>query len=221
MPLPIIGGVVRAACIGVVQGGGPWVNVQHWMYADGASSPGTTEITALHALLTRLYYGTAFGAGAPWFNACASGTSMSRVDYTVLNGTSLGLTLAAVGNGSGGATTTPAEVAAVLTLRTNTRGRRYRGRIYLPAPGSSATNITSDGKLSATILTAVVTQAQGLRTAAAAIQWKPVVASYGKSLINDPADPHDKIEVTWTPFATEVTTYTLDAVLDVQRRRKS
>jgi len=55
----------------------------------------------------------------------------------------------------------------------------------------------------------------------AAIQWKHVVASYGKSLHKDPNDKYDKIEVTWTPFATEVTAYTMDLVLDVQRRRKA
>ena len=109
----------------------------------------------------------------------------------------------------------------MMTLRTNIRGRRYRGRIYLPQPASGSTIIGNDGKLSATILTAVPTQAQGLQTALQAIQWSIVVASYGKSLVKDPNDKYDKIEVTWSPFATDVSTFTMDGVLDVMRNRKS
>jgi hypothetical protein len=147
--------------------------------------------------------------------------TLSRVDYTILNGSSLGYSKTATGAGSSGTSALPAQNAAVLTLRTDTRGRRTRGRIYFPAPSSAGTVITPDGHLAATIVQVMVAQAQGMATAAAAVQWKPVVASYGKSLVKDPNDKHDKIEVQWTPFATNVTNWTMDTTLDVQRRRKS
>jgi hypothetical protein len=221
MPLPVIGGVVRCSVVGKSQGGGPWVNVWHWMYADGASSPGSSEIDALHAVFGRFYTGTIYPGGNTYLAACATNTTVERVDYTVLNGTSLGYTKTLTGAGAGGASTMPAEVSPVLTLRTNTRGRRYRGRLYLPPPAQSATVIDSSGKLLTAVANAIITQATGMASAASAIQWKPVVASYGKSLIKDPNDKYDKIEVTWTPFATPVTTWTMDLVLDVQRRRKA
>jgi hypothetical protein len=221
MALPVIGGVVRAAVVGKTQGGGPWVNVWHFMYADGASSPGPTEIDAMHALFVRFYSGSPFAGGTPWLTACATSTTTERVDYTVLNGTSLGYTKAFAAAGGGGANTSPASVSPVLTFRTNTRGRRYRGRVYLPPPASGASQIDAQGKLLQSVANVVTANAAGMRTAMAAIQWKHVVASYGKSLHKDPNDKYDKIEVTWTPFATEVTAYTMDLVLDVQRRRKA
>jgi len=81
--------------------------------------------------------------------------------------------------------------------------------------------ITADGKLGAAAVSATIAQIAGLIAALPAIQWELVVASYGKSLIKDPNDKYDKIESTWTPFATPVTNVTMDDVFDVQRRRKA
>lgn len=220
MALPVIQGVVRCAVVGTTHGGGPWVNVWHWEYALGASTPGKTEIDALHPVFFRFYSGTAYGTGLPWLNACSASTTIQRIDYTILNGTALGYTKTASASGTGGASTMPAECAAVLTLRTDVRGRRYRGRIYLPAPISASSSLAADGTIATTTVNAALNQAAGMVTAAAAVQWRPVVASYGKSLVNDPSDPHDKIPVTWTPFATPITSFTMDNRFDVQRRRK-
>lgn len=221
MVLPVIDGVVRAAVVGYTASGGPWTNVWHLRHTPTSTPPTIAQIDAAHALFVRMYSGAAFGVGAPWFNAVPTAAGVSRIDYTVLDGSALGYTRPFIASGAGGAAASPAEVAAVLTLRTNTRGRRYRGRIYLPQPASGSTIIGNDGKLSSTILTAVPTQAQGLQTALQGISWAIVVASYGKSLIKDPNDKYDKIEVTWTPFATDVTTFSMDGVLDVIRNRKS
>jgi hypothetical protein len=218
MPLPLIANTVRAAVVGTTAGGGPWVNVWHFEYT---TPPNTTNIDALHALFTRFYSGTAFSGGTPWLTACATSTTVSRVDYTVLDGAALGYTKTFAAAGGAGASTLPAEISPVLTLRTNTRGRRYRGRLYLPPPAAGAGQIDAAGHLLSSVATVVLAQAEGMRSALAAAGWHHVVASYGKSLHKDPSDPHDKIEVTWTPFATWVTTYTMDLVLDVQRRRKS
>lgn len=81
-------------------------------------------------------------------------------------------------------------------------------------------NIGTNGNWSSTLTTFIVNQYLGMMGALTPKQWAPVVASYGKSLINDPSDPHDKIEVSWTPYATNIVTPTIDAKPDVQRRRK-
>lgn len=221
MALPVIPGVVRAAVSGVVSGGGKWVNVWHWQYADGASSPGPIEIDILHPILSRIYSGTAYGAGTPWISYCPSGTQMQQIDYTVLNGTSLGYSKTASGTGAASPPALPAEVAACLSLKTDIRGRRYRGRVYLPAPVGTAVVLQPTGLLQTAVTVGIVAQVTGAVAAAASSLWKPVVASYGKSLIKDPNDKYDKIEVSWAPFATVITSWSMNPAMDVQRGRKA
>jgi len=221
MPLPVIAGVMRCAVVGQTQGGDTWTNVWHARDKAGITPTPLTRIDELHAMLIRVYTGTAFASGAPWFNACATGVTLTRVDYTALDGMALGYSKAASGAGSSGTSTLPAQTSSVVTLRTAVRGRRTRGRIYLPACSAAGTVITADGKLGAAAVSATIAQIAGLIAALPAIQWELVVASYGKSLIKDPNDKYDKIESTWTPFATPVTNVTMDAVFDVQRRRKA
>lgn len=210
MPLPVIPGVVRCAVKGLTPLGASWVNVHHMMYADGASNPGTSEITAMDALLTRLYTGTVFSGGTAWMTQCGGLTQLVQIDYVNLDGSSNGLTLphpftsAATAN-------SPSEVAHVLTLITGHRGRRYRGRIYLPAV--YVANLTANGNLAVATATATVAQYAGMLSALGAIQWKPVVASYGKGTTNG-------VPTTWTPFATPITTTRMELQPDVQRRRK-
>lgn len=210
MALPVIGGVARCAVKGLTALGTTWVNVHHMQYALGASSPGPTEINALDPLLARLYTGTSFTGGANWFNYCGTGTQLVEIDYTVLDGAALGITIPHPVTLSAGAPL-PAEVAHVLTLITGHRGRRYRGRVYLPAVQSS--NIDVKGNLTTTVQTAIQTQYMGMLAAMGAIQWTPVVASYGHGTIH-------KVPTTWTPFATPITSVRMDLQPDVQRRRK-
>ena len=221
MALPSIPGVVRAAVLGKTDGGGNFVNVWHWRYAGGASAPGTVEIDSLHSVFTRIYSGTAYTTGVPWFGICTAGVSLTNVVYTVLDGQALAYEKAASGTGLTSGPPLPPEVALCLTLRTQFRGRRYRGRIYLPASTTGGSVYTSSGQLSSGAQTNLLTQINGVFSAAAALQWKPVVASYGKSLVKDPNDKYDKIEVTWAPFATDIATVTTNGVFDVQRRRKA
>jgi hypothetical protein len=67
--------------------------------------------------------------------------------------------------------------------------------------------------LTSTVTNAIVAQYAGMTSALAAIQWTPVVASYGHGTTNG-------VPTTWTPFATPVTATRMDANVDVQRRRK-
>lgn len=180
-------------------------------YAAGASSPGPTEVAAMDAHLARLYTGTIYTGGIAWLTDCPPSTTIAQIDYTILNGTALGITINHVAAGPSG-TSMPSEVAAVLTLGTNTRGRRYRGRVYMPP--LQASMLQSNGQMLAAKATNTRTQYLGMLAALAALQWVPVVASYGHGTLHG-------VPVTWTPFATDITDVRMDPILDVQRRRKS
>jgi hypothetical protein len=216
MPLPSIPGVVRAAVRGTVATGQQWTNVHHFRYAGGASSPGTVELDGLDVELFRFYSGTNYtspaGAAAWLTSGCASSTTMTQIDYTVLDGAALMYTKSHAVTGAGAGNALPAECAPVLTLRTDRRGRRYRGRIYLPAPVVSGTD--ASGRLTSSMTTGAMSQYLGMKAALVAKQWAPVVASYGKGTLNG-------VPTTWAPFATDVLTVTMDPQVDVQRRRKS
>lgn len=218
MPLPTIAGTVRCAVQGLATSGRKWTNVHHMRYSGGASSPGTVELDALDVELFRFYSGTAYTSGQAVMAACPAAVTITQIDYTVLDGMSLIYSKAHAVAGGGGASSLPSEVSMAVTLRTNIRGRRNRGRIYLPPMTPS--NIGANGNWSSTLTTFIVNQYLGMMGALTPKQWAPVVASYGHSLINDPSDPHDKIEVNWTPYATNIVTPTIDAKPDVQRRRK-
>jgi hypothetical protein len=209
-PLPTIAGTVRCAVTGLTPSAQKWVNVHHMQYAGGASNPGITEITAMDALLFRLYSGTVFAGGSPWLDKCFTGVTVQQIDYTVLDGTSLGYTIVHAGAGIR-TNSLPSETAPVLTLLTGRRGRRYRGRIFFPCPDTTSVGVT--GQLTSTVTNAIVAQYAGMTSALAAIQWTPVVASYGHGTTNG-------VPTTWTPFATPVTATRMDANVDVQRRRK-
>lgn len=176
MPLPTIPGVVRCSVRGLMPSGKQWANVLHAQYAAGASTPGTTEITALDALLIRLWTGSAFGAGANWLSNCNAAVTTIDATYYVLFGGAppLIFTHAAVGALATG--TLPSEVACVVTHRTGTRGRSYRGRTFLPAPVTS--HVAAGGVLQAADITSTLAQFAGCQSALAAIQWQIGVASY-------------------------------------------
>jgi hypothetical protein len=171
------------------------------------------DIIALDALFIRLYAGTAFSTGVPWFTNCSSDVKMIDATYYILNGTSIPQVIVhTLQGGAGAGQNQPQEVAQVLTLRTPQRGRRYRGRIYLP--GSSTTSMLStNGTLTATVLANFLVQARGVLGALPPISWKWGVASYGHGTLNG-------VATSWAPFFTELQDVSMDAVPDVQRRRK-
>ena len=223
-PLPTIPGVVRCVVGGLTPTGRKWANIHHMRYAAGASSPGTTEIDNMDVELFRFYSGTAYAGGSALLVQCTTTTTVAQIDYTVLDGTALAYSKPHAAAGSGGSSNLPGQTSAVLTLRTNTRGRRYRGRLYLPP--TNVGTIGTDGLWTAAFRNGVIAQYQGMMAALAPKQWIPVVASYGYSWIDDPSDVippsghSPKILSTWAPFATNINSVTMDAKPDVQRRRK-
>lgn len=213
MPLPSITGVVRVSARGTNVAGQQWVNVMHFQHGNPGTSFTNTDLNALDAKLARLYSGTAYTTGQPWLTNCPSTTTLVDFTYYPLDGTSSPTTTPHAAAGASSATTNqPSEVAHVLTLRTGVRGRRYRGRIYLPAV-STASMAGATGNLTTTVVTNFLVQARGLLADLQTIQWFWAVASYGHGTLH--GQPQS-----WTPFATVLTDVTMDAVADVQRRRK-
>jgi|SRR5215471_1576251 len=204
MPLPIIAGVVRVSVTGVVPSLQPWANVWHFRYSGGASSPGDSDIAALDTLFTRLYSGTAFGSGSSWLSKCQTTVTFTKTTYTRLDGSALGLEFPKSLAGALTGNALPSEVAHVLTLRSNQRGRSHRGRVYLPC--MSTTQCTADGRVNGATRDAFLLQVQGLQAAlggaAVAPFWEMGVASY-------------KLAV-FTPLVAA----TMDLDPDVQRRRR-
>jgi hypothetical protein len=138
---------------------------------------------------------------------------MSQINYTPLDGSSTSILKPHVATGASAyALNAPSEVSCVLTLRTNHRGRRYRGRIFLPP--FAADCFDANGQVVAGIAAGQIANFAGLTAALVPLQWVPVVASYGYSLLKDGTVS------TWTPFATPITSATMDLRADVQRRRK-
>jgi hypothetical protein len=185
----------------------------HFQYAAGASTPGAAEITALDTKVLRLYTGTAYTGGAAWLTVCTPDTKLIDATYYVLNGTSVPVIIPHTQQGTGSAGTNSAqELAMVLTLRTAQRGRRYRGRIYLPAPSSSMI-LGASGQMATGNVTNTINQATGLMTDLGSIQWAWGIASYGRGTVH--GQP-----TSWAPFFTPLASVFMDGIPDVQRRRK-
>src|SRR3954451_1490119 len=213
MPLPTIAGVVRCSVRGTNVAGQQWVNVVHVQHGNPGTTPSQADISALDLKFVRLWSGAAYSTGTAWLASCSSDTKIADITYYPLDGTSSPTVQSHIASGTLPISTNQAtEVAHVLTLRTGQRGRRNRGRIYLPAASTSAMSGTQ-GTLNATNLSNTLTQVNGLQADLATIQWFIVVASYGKGQLHGAPQ-------TWAPYATVVNQFTMDAVPDVQRRRK-
>lgn len=213
MALPTIAGTTRVTFRGSNVAGQQWANVMHFRYAGGASTPGITEFTALDAKVLRLYSGAAYSTGAAWLTFCTPDTKLIDATYYNLDGASSPYVISHTQQGTqSAATNSPQTLAFVLTIRTGNRGRRYRGRVYLPTPSQNVI-AGATGQLTAATTTNIVTQANGLLADLSSIQWAWGVASYGHGTVNGQPS-------SWTPFFTNATAITADGVPDVQRRRK-
>jgi hypothetical protein len=201
--------------------GKTWVNVVHFRYATGGSAPGPTEINLLHPKFLRFYNGAAYAGGVPWLNRCKATVTIIDITYTPLDGLSLSIVkTVGVAGSNGTLNNLPSEVAMVLSLRTAFRGKRYRGRLYLPAPAyDQLTPIGGIDTGTTNLGGQTVAQWNGMQADIAANQWVPVVASYGHGQHTDPVSGV-VTPVTWTPFATDVAAVLVDSTWDVQRRRK-
>jgi hypothetical protein len=176
-----------------------WVNVHHVRkVAVGAWAP--ADVTAVQAIMVRLYKGAAMGGGQDYMANCNNTLTLDDVTYTPLDGTSPSTVVTVALAGASAAVSCPSEVAFVLTLRTGYRGRANRGRVYLPAPITTA--IVAPGVLLATSVTSTVAQAVGMQALLVAAGYEHVVASYKY------ANQHF------------ITGYSMDNKADVQRGRK-
>lgn len=200
MPLPIITNTVRAAAIGKCPGGAPCVNILHFQHSGGPPSP--SDITALDTKLLKYLTGPQYTSGLTagvWNNNANSAFELDEIRYTILDGTSATTVVTHIVPATGTGTRLPDEVAFVLTLRTATRGRRFRGRQYLPP---KETSMLTAGLVSSSTAAPYVAQAAGFLSDLGSISWVWGVASYLTSVI------------------TPITQVTMDPYPDVQRRRK-
>jgi hypothetical protein len=179
MPLPIIANTVRAAVVGQQTNGQPWVNVLHFRKTSGV-----IDAAALAALVTeiaKLYGGPAYVGGAVhMLNNTPLTTTTSQVVCTPLDGASASTILSMALTGAGATDLLDAQAAATVTLQTGSRGRSFRGRMFLPALHEGSNSST--GGVSSGVITGYNLQLEGFRAALAAINWQWVVASYLRSL---------------------------------------
>lgn len=203
-PLPVISGVFRCALNWAHSSGQLATNVIH-VFKVGATP--TQVCVAIDAAVTT----------EMWFNV-SSLAHVTEIVCTPLDGTTATLHYPVTGSkwvGNASSADMEPGPAAVISLRTAQRGRRYRGRLYLPFQGELA---SANG-----VISTATTVSQGAWTtflAAMKSGTYPVhVASYGYSLlINTRA--HTITESIWTPFSTEVATALVESTFGTQRRRQ-
>lgn len=208
-PLPTISGVHRVSLEWRQGTSGPTAaNVMHF---HGAS----TDTNALYAAL-----GSALSANC-WLGI-GSDCKIYQVAITPLDGS----TATAIYNPTGaqwGGSGTPGDyipsAAGVLSLRTLKRGRRYRGRVYVPF---ILEQVVSSGTFSASLSLAQTAWNTFLTSmAAASYPWH--VATYGYSLhrTKNSGGGYTLTPVTWPPDSTPVQSVTYEQTLGTQRRRQS
>ena len=202
-PLPVIADVFRCSlrwdggAIGYIP-----INVIHIQ----AQATGQVNADAYAALNTAV-------AGAMWGSVAGVGI-VGHVDVIKLDGTSPTSSFATGGPAKwqGGSTGTfVPQVSALVKLQTLVRGRRHRGRIYLPVTAESA---VVAGSLTSSVVTSM--QAAWTNFIAALgvitpVAYKLGVASYGRPSPSSPGG--------FTPGFTPVSNITVESVTATQRRR--
>lgn len=200
MVLPVIANTVRVAVRGHSTSGQAWVNVLHFRKTSG--SVDAAAITALDTEVQKLYGGASYGGGGVnLLNNTPATTYILDVTYTPLDGSSASTVKSSSAIGSGATDLLPGEAAPIMSLRTASRGRRNRGRFYLPALHEGSNDII--GGVSAGVVTAYTAQMTGFLAALTGINWQMVVASYVGST------------------ATTVTTALLRTYFGSQKRRRT
>lgn len=207
MPLPIIANTLRVACSGPTASGTTWANVLHFRKVSGAIDE-AARVALRDALVT--LYGVGYGVGARGLlNWAPSGTRLTLVVMTLLDGQAASVQYTVNVGGQGTTDPLPAEVAFVLSLRTALRGRRNRGRLYVPQQAEETND--SAGRPNATITAEYPSAANAFRSSLTPLNWEWVVASYGKY--------DGPVEKRWNAYATPITNISADGYWDTQRRR--
>jgi hypothetical protein len=121
MPLPILADTYKLALFQSTPG--PELINTFYVFATGtiAQTVGDTAVAIL-------------SADPYWRNEQATSLSYDRIETTALDGVSLSTisTFAPGVNGGESAEPAPLNVAGIITWRTLLRGRRHRGRSYIP-----------------------------------------------------------------------------------------
>lgn len=212
MPLPTIAGVLRVSVSGALEGGGRWANTWH-ARNDSLVDFDLAGITAFHTIFQQFYLGPAVGGGAGLLTMMTAASQVDTFQYTPLDGSSGAYNFTGANPGSGGGACFPAECCEVVTVRTAQRGRRARGRVYLPTLSGAFWD--SVGHVSTAAQLDILQQLDGVEAALEVGGAHLGVASYGRS------ENRAGVVTTWTPFFTEVSQFTMDGLADVQRRRKA
>jgi hypothetical protein len=211
MPLPVIAGAARVAVRGTTVRGTKWVNILHFRYAAGASAPGTSEYDALDIKLRKLYAASPYVASGQIASLMHTTSKIDEVQYTALNGVGMTYIKTWAIAGLDAQDALPPGNSMVVSLRTAVRGKRYRGRVYLP-PACEDANVL--GVINSTFITNLVGNWTAFLADLPSIMWTQVVASYGSS-----GKKKDGTTETWTPFCSDVVSVACDNRWDVQRRR--
>jgi len=114
--------------------------------------------------------------------------------------------------GDGTTDALPSQIALVASLKTDKRGRNYRGRAFIPGAEELASD--PNGLATPGYVTAVTAFVDGIRTYMAGVNWPLAVVSRAY-----PADEANGLPAKDADFAT-VVSVTADNVFDTQRRRK-
>lgn len=208
-PLPIIDGAHRVAFSWRIGSSGPTAaNVMHF---HGASVDPDGLHTALVANITAGMWLTTF-----------SGASIYQMTITPLDGAAATKVYAASGGNMTGQASGPdyiPAVASVISLRTNLRGRRNRGRIFLPFVSEA---VASNGAYTLPV-TAWQTTWNTFMAAMNTSLWPLHVASYGHSLhrTKTPGGGYTLTPVSWPPTSNAVTQLVVESTFGTMRRRQS
>jgi len=166
MPYPTISNVYRVAL--KWQGSGvtrPAVNVMHIRKASSSALAVWTEVDAK--------------VTAAMWGHTAAGTSVYEVDVTPLDGTSATAQYAtgspAKWTGSAATSDVIPQVACIAKLGTATRGRSFRGRLFLPF---LCEGVTFYGTIQASTITSMQAAWNTFFAALTADSYELVVASY-------------------------------------------
>jgi hypothetical protein len=219
MPLPVIPGCVRVVVAGLIAGGTRWANT--WaIRTDSEIDPDAAGVQAIHEIFRQFYIGPNLGAGGNVMDFVAPATTLEGFAYTPLDGTSGALFFAEPTIGAGTGEPLPAQNAEVLTIRTATRGRRNRGRVFLPAVTENSSGAA--GHISPTLVAFWLAQVAAVQAALVTGGARIGVLSVGPYI-----DPATQLPVppgaatTALQHFTPATQFTMDDVFDVIRNRKA
>jgi len=206
MPLPVITDTIRCSVEGLLPNGEKWANILHARKSGVLTYVGAIAILEAH--LPQFW--TNHVAGSPaWGYYASTSASVQRVRYTPLDGSTPTTVAAHVQAGAAATDPLPGQVALALTLYTAVRGRRYRGRFFMGGFVEGENDAT--GHALASMLTDLTAQFQAVITGLVGTGVSLVVASYGKP---------DRLNPTgWSPFATDVSAFTINNKWDTIRRR--